>query len=302
MSTAMRSRQHRSSTAQSAASLHGTAATAQLRLLLDNLSATLQTPLENAYPDLPKLISQAQAVRQHLITTSETIRAKDDFRHLQGFQAVIETLRAFSGFYHPTKRTQQDKARLFELLEIILGVLSEAFREHHGNQRYFKRRAEGGGWPALEQTVASIGVGGSESDIWGEAQLFGRLLSFALDDKRLQFLCQSLAELHPSMVNERNDTKNSSKSASSKDDFPTSSMIEDSTIITGKPNPQSDEDVLSLVKSKLQDILRESALLTTPDVVPVIIDFWKTIPRTANMPVNPAALVVILALDRKSVV
>jgi hypothetical protein len=285
MSTAVRSRQHRSSTVQSAP-LQGTAATAELRLLLDNLSATLQTPLENAYPDLPKLITEVQAVQQHLISTPETIRAKDDFRHMQGFQVVIETLRAFSGFYHPTKRAQEDKGRLFELLEIILGVLSEAFREHYGNQRYFKRRAEGGGWSALEQTVASIGVGGSESDVWGEAQFFGRLLTFALDDKRLQLLCQNLAELHPSIAVERRD-------AGSK-----SSKIADSAIATGTPNLQSDKDVLDLVKAKLEDMLGESALLSTPDAVPVIIDFWKTIPRTASTPVNPAALVVILTLSK----
>ena len=296
MATAIQSRQQRSSTVQSA-SIQGTAATAELRLLLDNLSVTLQTPSENAYPDLPKLITHAEAVRQHLIATPETIRAKDDFRHLQGFQVVIETLRAFSGFYHPTKRTQEDKARLFELLEIILGVLSEAFREHYGNQRYFKRRAEGGGWSALEQAVASIGVGGSESDIWGEAQLFGRLLAFALNDKRLQFLCQDLADLHPSMANGKKDAQGTNKNVGSKDGGPKSPKT-GRIVAADRPKLQSDKEALDLVKTKLQDILRESALLSTADAVPVIIDFWKTIPRTASTPVNPAALVVILALSK----
>jgi hypothetical protein len=274
---------------QSAASLQGTAATAELRLLLDNLSATLQTPSENTYPDLPKLITQAQAVRQHLIATPETIRAKDDFRHLQGFQVVIETLRAFSGFYHPTKRTHEDKARFFELFEIILGVLSEGFREHYGNQRYFKRRAEGGGWSALEQAVASIGVGGSESDIWGEAELFGRLLAFALNDKRLQFLCQNLAGLHPSMVNGKTDGKNTDNNSPKSPKGGASAK---------EPILKSDKEALDLVQTKLKDILGESAVLSTADAVPVIIDFWKTMPRAPSTPVNPAALVVILALSK----
>lgn len=279
MATAIQSRQQRSSTVQSSASIQSTTAIAELRLLLDNLSATLQTPSENAYPDLSKLITQAQAIRQHLIASPETIKTKDDFRHLLGFQVVVETLRAFSGFYHPTNRTQQDRARLFELLEIILGVLSEVFRDHYGNQRYFKRRAEGGGWSALEQTVASIGVGGSELDIWGEAQLFGRLLSFALNDKRLQFLCQNLAELHPSVANGKETDKR-----------------DDTT--DGESILKSDKDALELVKSKLGEILGESALLAIADAVPVIIDFWKTIPRTPSRPANPAALVVILALSK----
>jgi hypothetical protein len=285
MSTAGRSRQQRSSTVQSGPP-QGTAATAELQLLLDNLSATLQTPQANAYPDLPQLIIQAQSVRQHLIATPETIRVKDDFRHLQGFQIFIETLRAFSGFYHPTKRNQEDKTRLFELLETILGVLSEAFREHYGNQRYFKRRVEGGGWSALEQTVASIGVGGSESDVWSEAQLFGRLLSFALGDKRLQSLCQMMAELHPSLVEKLGDAPEVNRSAGTKDDA------------QGPVNLQGDEDVLTLVEAKLHGMLGEGALLSNADTVPLIIDFWKTIPRRANDPVNPTAIVVILTLSK----
>ena len=33
--------------------------------------------------------------------------------------------------------------------------------------------------------------------MWSEAQLFGRLLAFALDDKRFGSLCQKATELHP---------------------------------------------------------------------------------------------------------
>jgi predicted house-cleaning noncanonical NTP pyrophosphatase (MazG superfamily) len=269
-----------------------TKATAELQLLLDNLSTTLRTPPDNTYPDLSALLDQTQSIRQYLIASVPISRANDDFRHLHGFQILLDTLRAFSGFYNPSKRDQNEKTQLFELLGIILGVLAQTFREHYGNRRYFKRRVEGGGWAALEQTIASIGIGGNESDIWGEAQLFGRLLAFALDDKRFETLCQKAAELHPSM-------KSVEKTTNDKDVEGYFPKIEGSTKKTTK-NIAQDEEAMSLLDNKLQEILRESSLVYNADIVPIIIDFWKTIPRAPDTSVNPAALVVILALTKIS--
>lgn len=169
-----------------------------------------------------------------------------------------------------------------------MGVLAQAFREHHGNRRYFKRRVERGGWAALEQTIASIGVGGSEPDTWSEAQLFGRLLAFAFDDKRFELLCQSATAIRPAIAKEQS-IKDASK-------YPGDGAATgfSSTVAIAEKN----EEVLALVGQHLQEMLQESALLPNADAVPIIIDFWKTIPRTRDTPVNPAALVVILALTR----
>ena len=289
-----RSRRQRSSTAASSPP-ESTKATAELQLLLDNLSNTVRTRTDNEYPELSTLIDQTQSIRRYLIAAPQSARAKDDFRHLQGFQIFLDTLRSFSGFYHPTKRSQKDKAQLFELLEIVLGVLTQTFREHYGNRRYFKRRVEGGGWAALEQTIASIGIGGSESDVWSEAQLLGRLLSVALDDKRFESLCQTVAELHPTMpkvdMTPRGDGHQLSSLAEVKAVPEAGNTIE---VI------YDDEEVLASVDARLQDMIGESALLYNPEIAPIIVDFWKTIPRIPNTPVNPAALVVILALSKIS--
>ncbi|KAF4626831.1 hypothetical protein G7Y89_g11325 [Cudoniella acicularis] len=285
---ASRTRRHRSSTVASSPP-ESTKATAELQLLLDNLCNTLRTPVDNAYPDLATLIDQTQSICQYLIASNPSSQANDDFRHLHGFQILFDTLRAFSGFYHPTKRDLKDKTCLFELLGIILGILAQTFREHYGNRKYFQRRVEGGGWAALEQTIASIGIGGSESDIWGEGQLFGRLLSFALDDKRFEALCQKAAKLHPSM--EQQDA-----SGKVKDD----EYFSGSELALKEPLDivARDERILKLVENKLQAIVRDSALLYNADIVPTIIDFWKTIPRASDKSVNPAALAVILTLSK----
>ena len=290
----MRSRRLRSSTAASSPP-ESTQATAELQQHLDNVSSTISIRPDNTYPDLPKLIAQVQNIRQHLIASPTPARAKDDFRHLHGFQILIETLRAFSGFYHPTSRSQKDKAQLFELLKIILGVLAQTFREHYGNRRYFQRRVEGGGWAALEQTIASIGVGGSESDVWSEAQLFGRLLAFALDDKRFEGLCQKVADLHPSVTKEPGTTPTN-------EDKETLELSRKFSEKTGKSTDFShdEEEIISLVDTKLQKMLRDTALLSNADIIPIIIDFWKTIPREPEKLVNPAALVVILTLSKIS--
>ncbi|KAL2062245.1 hypothetical protein VTL71DRAFT_6511 [Oculimacula yallundae] len=248
--------------------------TADIQLLLDNLSQTIRTRTDGTYPDLSTLIDQAQSIRQYLIASPEAGRACDDFRHLRGFQILLDSLRAFSGFYHPTKRSQKDKTQLFGLLEGILGTLGQTFREHYGNQRYFKRRVEGGGWAALEQAIASIGIGGSESDPWSETQLLGRLLSFALDDKRLESLCQTVFELYPTEKQDKNIAQNA------------------------EGNATKDKKILEFVNTKLEEILGDHAILYNSDIVPTIIDFWATVPRQPNTAVNPAALVVIQVLKK----
>ncbi|KAH8660641.1 hypothetical protein BGZ60DRAFT_530657 [Tricladium varicosporioides] len=282
-----RSRRHRSSTVASSAP-ESTKATVELQLLLDNLCNTIRIPAQVPYPDLSTLIDQTQSIRQYLIASNPASRANDDFRHLNGFQILFDTLRAFSGFYQP-KRDLKEKSSLFELLGTILGILAQTFRDHYGNRRYFQRRVEGGGWAALEQTIASIGIGGSESDIWGEGQLFGRLLSFALDDKRIEILCQKAANLHPSITPE--DT---SAQAKNNEYFSRDSQLSNESLDA----ESQDEEILNLLDKKLQGIIGESALLYNADIVPTIIDFWKTIPRASDTPVNPAALIVILALTK----
>ena len=279
---------HRSSTAASAPP-ENTKAFLELRLLLDTVCATLRTASETTYPDLPTLLEQCQSIRRYLIASPLGVDVNDDFRRLDGFYILLQTLRTFSGFYHPSKRSQKDKTQLFELLDIILALLAQTFREHHGNRRFFKKRVDGGGWAALEQAIASIGIGGSESDVWGESQLLGRLLSFSLDDKRVEILCQKAVE-KGRIFSQAGTQGTGNASTESRDTLPT---IEDS-----KQSKTHDEEVVLFVAGKLDDMLRDGTLLHNPDVIPILIDFWKTIPRSPKTPVNPCALVVVLTLKK----
>ena len=280
----------RSSTAASAPP-ESTKAFVELRLLLDNLCITLRAATETKYPDLPTLLEQSRSIRRYLIASSQSAEANDDFRRLGGFHILLETLRTFSGFYHPTQRSQKDKSQLFELLDNILALLAQTFRQHYGNRRFFKRRVDGGGWASLEQAIASIGIGGSESDTWGESQLLGRLLSFSLDDKRVETLCQDAVEKTRTISQSENTgTVEINVAVLSIQNFESTKGTESSTA--------QDEEILVLVQRRLESTLGEGALLHNPDVVPILVDFWKTIPRNSRMPVNPSALVVILTLKK----
>src|SRR5258707_671228 len=98
-----RMRRQRSSTAASNPP-ESTKDTAELQLLLDTLAATLRPGSGSTYPNLSTIIDQTQSLRRYLIAAPRTSQANDDFRHLHGFNALLDTLKAFSGFYHPTKR------------------------------------------------------------------------------------------------------------------------------------------------------------------------------------------------------
>lgn len=169
-------------------------ATEVLRGLLDKLVQDVQEPASNGYPEPLALVKTLKQVQQHVAAAESPSSSQDDFRYLRGFWRLLDVLRAFSGFYNPQTRSNAEKKSFFEVLDAVLGVLAAAFRDHPGNKRYFRNRVERGGWEALEQTIASIGLGGSDSDPWTLFQVFGKLLSFAFSDRRIDELCQTLAQ------------------------------------------------------------------------------------------------------------
>ena len=180
----VRPSRYRSSTSASAA-LAGSKAVEVLQKLVDDVATALATRRSDGYPEIAGLIVPLRKIRQHIAAPSPPSPVQDDFRHIRGFYQLFDVLRAFSGFYDTQKRSDEEKQSLFDLLEIILGVFATAFNGHPGNRRYFRTRVESGGWEALEQTIASMGLGGGDLDFWTSSQLFGKLLAFAMNDPAL---------------------------------------------------------------------------------------------------------------------
>jgi len=276
-----------------------------LKVALEELSSTLRSSSDSQSSILSSLTARLQAVRQCLINAPESVRGKETFRHLHGFSIVLDTLRAASGYYHPTKKTQTEKEKLFELLGDTLGLLSDVFRNHHGNRRYFKKRVEGGGWVALEQAIASIGFGGNDPDAWSENQLFGSLLAFAVDEEKLRSLCQDVQH-HQGPKDSKTanqDSKNRKKTDTRSSDSGTNNPPAKHTDSFGdrrKGGFMDETDLATLMKRNIQALFGTNTLLVNKDICPTIVGFWKTLPRGRPLSNAPAALTVILTLWRVS--
>ncbi|KAI1261691.1 beige/BEACH domain-containing protein [Xylariaceae sp. FL1019] len=260
---------YRSSTSASKA-LPTSKATEVLERLLDAVSTSLTSPADNGYPDPATLIDQVTFIQQHLSAVSPPSSVQDDFRHLRGFQRLFDVLRSFSGFYNPQKRSQPEKESFFRLLKALLGVLSAAFKGHPGNRRYFRTRVEGGGWDALEQIIASIGLGGADSDLWTSCQLFGKLFAFALDDAALDQLCSKIVD-----------------PGSSSPSTPT-------PISENEPREkENSRNILANVDTDLTNIVVLTSTLQSPEAIRTIVDFWESIPRDQTAAENAASLLVL---------
>lgn len=289
----LRSRRFRSSTAASTStpppsSQFTTALRETLLTISDELHDVDATPCERT----SRLSLHVRILRDSVESTPEKDRPKDAFRHLNGFQTILRVIRSTSGSYHPTKRTQQEKEKLFDLLHNTLCLLAQVLRGHHGNRRYFKKRVEGGGWTALEQAIASIGFGGDDFDTWSENQLFGILLAFAADDGKVVSACHDLSQMlgaksRPPTADTRGGTVDDERIARHFENPATASTT----------NDEVDRFTMSLKRS-LDVRLKANKVLWNPEIAPTIIGLWSSLPRHHPLEEAPASIIVILAISR----
>ncbi|CAJ2504012.1 Uu.00g114060.m01.CDS01 [Anthostomella pinea] len=272
-----RTSRYRSSTSASTA-LTTSKATEVLQRLLDNVNACLSFTTGNGYPDPEQLSKHIRQIQQHLSATTPPSAVQDDFRHLRGFHLLFDVLRSFSGFYNPQKRSESEKKSFFDILDAILSALSAAFGSHPGNRRYFRTRVEGGGWDALEQIIASIGLGGSDSDLWSSCQLFGKLLAFSLDDVALDRLCCDVASAGI-------ETRRSETAASGPEEGDLKSH-----------HDAGSEDPIVAIENAIENTVGPKSTLHNPEVVRTIVDFWESVPRDQKLAENLASLMVLKVL------
>ncbi|KAH8892161.1 beach-domain-containing protein [Thozetella sp. PMI_491] len=252
-------------------------ATEVLQSLLDRIPCLLQARSSYGYPDLRAIIEHSLQIHRCLAASQPPCPPQDDFRHLRGFQNVLNVLRSFAGFYDSQKRSVAEKEGLFELLHAILAIISTAFQEHQRNRRYFKYEVEGGGWEVLEQVTANIGLGGTGSDAWTNCQLFGQLLAFALDDQRLNELCQTaastiIAPLGTSCKPEQGSNTN-----------------HDDPQLDGAGNGKA-------IETRLREIIGPKAVLRHAEIIHTVVGFWEPMPRNQVAETNLVSIIVLEAL------
>ena len=270
-------RRFRSSTS---ASTHDNSKSFQvLQTLLTTLTANAAGPRDNRYADIVKLVKSLQHIAQH-VSATDGVTNQNEFRHANGFEVVLDALRSFSGYYDPVKRSEAELLSLFKLLGACLKVLAAALRNHSGNKRFFRYRVAGGGWEALEQAIASIGLGGAEPDAWVSCHVLGKLLSFALDDDDLDMLCQSVAKTlraeHPSTGASDGDSTVEQQSQEADDQW---------DLVLARSVEDIGPSVRELVKSR--------SVIRFPEILRTVVSFWTAIPRNPGAVPPPSSVLVL---------
>ncbi|RDA88364.1 hypothetical protein CP532_5576 [Ophiocordyceps camponoti-leonardi (nom. inval.)] len=241
--------------------------------LLDSLADDAASLGADGYPNIDILVQHLKLVIRH-VTASSSPAAPDDFRHAHGFESVLAVLRCFSGYYDPHKRDDSDMLSLFSLLGTCLNLLSAALRDQSANRRFFRYRLEGGGWEALEQVIASIGLGGAEPDPWVSCNAFGKMLAFSLDDDGLDLLCLSVAKaLRPETASRsRND-----------DDEQWELVL-----------ARSVENIGPAVR----EVVTPRAIVRFPEILRAVVSFWTAIPRPRGSSASPSSILVLETILR----
>ncbi|KAF2274057.1 beach-domain-containing protein [Westerdykella ornata] len=264
-------RRHRSSTAASRMPPINNQI-AELRSLADDLTRA-SDPSHHSPPGPTLLQTQSAALRrmrQLLIDFHEHTHTKDAFRHVRGFDVLLQSLRSLARFNPLSDLPPADSIHFFQVIKASLDVLSDALDGHAGNKRFFAKRVENGGWMALQQALATTGVSTWETDGTldhaAQGQLFGCLFAFAMGDEAMTRIFRNM----------------------------------DKTIQASQASPQDHgaQPMLEALRSHVRTIFSGTEVLQNPDIVPVILHFWCGLPHdeASGTPPRTLSLCVLLAM------
>lgn len=171
---------------------------------------------------------------------------------MKGFNYLIDALNSLAGYYDEKERSEEERSCFIELMKCLLGVLSEALPGHLGNKRFFSRKI---GWDALQQGLAATGIPVTARD-----QLFGLLLSFAMDDVSLSGFLQQVKKGMPSKKEER----------------------------------------LVHIRARVRSLFHTKDTIQIPEVVPIMLNFQIAMPHDDDSEVTSAAVLHSLAVITNS--
>jgi hypothetical protein len=154
----------------------------QLKIFASTLPGQGKKGLQNCH----RLVHAGHSIRQLLLETSNSYRAQEVFRHLNGFQAILTAVENISRTVRLDESNIQDYDTIQELIQTVFGVLTAALRDHKGNQKFFRQLPPGGGWQSLRNSFEitlrdAKDKNLSSPEIFIE-RLFGCLLSCATNE------------------------------------------------------------------------------------------------------------------------
>jgi hypothetical protein len=167
---------------------------AELDPIIDGLNAiSKQHPI--SLQDVLAGTENLLRLRHTFIDTEQPREAKDAFRHLRGFQILLEFARQLGELYDIHTLSQEERKSLLALFRDTLGVIAECLKEHSGNKRYFAKRIPGGGTASLEKTLTVLTAKFDDNDAstYDTEQLYGGLLAGALCEETVSGIFTALS-------------------------------------------------------------------------------------------------------------
>lgn len=238
----------------------GTELQSQLQLLVHNTSDSRDGETGN---DLQAKLETAHRIRQALLENPG--HARDNFRRMRGFQSVIAVMSNISMSHKYHDRTEMGQlSTTLNLLQAILSVLAAALQDHRGNQKYFRLRIDGGGWPTLKKLLYPLLLGeNKEVMIVLADRVFGYLLACALDD-------ESMTRLYSNLRRQLVRTDSASD------------LTPDTGIAKLQPTSQekqSHRDRIAEQDTVTQDLLKQEisqlTMVHNPDAILIMFELWK---------------------------
>lgn len=242
--------------------------------------ATLSTDSEvtDALNLLDVRINAGHCIRQALLEHTDARPTRDLFRLEDGFTALLT---AFEGL-HEFQRdvTVSDAVQLLlEYVQTLFSILSAALQEHRGNQRYFKDRADGGGWLRLRQSLHQLLEQYSNVAFKKIVyRIFGCLLACAMNDETIIPVFSKFPD--PTEVqHNRSSTSSENEELAPQDDKMNSSLgVDDSKSAIDTP-----------FQGALGEALGSWALVHTPEPIVILLQLWKALQDVSRLGIEAVA-------------
>ena len=132
---------------------------------------------------------------RHTLVDQESPReAKDAFRRMKGFQALLNFLRVHCFFFKDCDLSEPETKQFFSILKEAMTVLSTALQDHAGNQKYFSKRIDCAGWPSLQHILEGVNqkLAQDGAPIRDLEQFFGIIFATAAGEEMLSEVYTSI--------------------------------------------------------------------------------------------------------------
>ena len=136
---------------------------------------------------LERRVEAAHYIRQFLLNSASKGHPKDAFRHVGGFNAILDVIQAIVNAHDARSPSTNESSLSIELYQTCFAILSAAFQDHEGNRRFFRERVNGNGWLSLKEVLQPWITSHTDAVDAGtrrlESRIFACFLACALDDE-----------------------------------------------------------------------------------------------------------------------